>query len=359
MLISLLPLLSLLSLGCQSDSGFHKVEEAAGPGENQITGRVCDPELLTWKEGAQIYTHLADATGFIYDTRVTTSDIDGYWTLSEMPGDVDYEIYVVVDNIIVDSFLVHLAEGQHAVLDEPNCFQDLDLDVAVISGDYDDFGALLSQIGVIEYDIIDGQTGEELEQFLLNPDTLLLYDVVFFNGGHLEEDIFYDSDDSLEAGPGNTVTQIQSNLIAYAESGGMIYSSDWSYDVIESVWPDKIDFLGDDLVPDDAQRGDIGSVRATVADMPLKNALGTETLDVVYDLAVWPPVESVGLGVTTYLSGKATWRDGDEVYEVVGSPLLMSFEAGDGLVVYSTYRNESNTDTQVFDILRYLLDKVQ
>lgn len=345
-----------LTLGCTSDNSFHSVPDAEAPGGNTITGRVCDPELLTWKEGAIVYTHLSDETGFIYDTRTTESNEDGYWTLEELPGDRDYEIWVQVDNAIVDSFLVHLDEGDDLLLDEPNCFQDLELDVAVVSGDYDDFGALLEQIGIVDYDLVNGQTGEEILQFLQNAQTLSTYDVIFFNGGHLEEDVFYDIDGTDVDG---VVPEVRANLEAFAQAGGMLYASDWSYDVIESIWPDKIDFLGDDAVPDDAQRGEVGTIKATVADDGMKGVLGADKVDVLYDLAVWPPVESTGQGVTTYMTGKATWRDGDDLSELSGSPLLMSFKVGQGLVVYSTYRNESNSDTEVFDALRYLLDKFQ
>jgi hypothetical protein len=253
----MLALLLPLVIGCTSDNSFHSVPDAAGSGDGSITGRVCDPELRTWLEGAIVYTHLADTSGFIYDTRVTTSDGEGRWTLEDLGGPVDYEVYVVVDNLVVDSFLVHLEEGADVVMDDPSCFEDLDLDVAVVSGDYDDFEGLLERIGVFEYDAVNGQTGEELIQFLASAENLSTYDVIFFNGGHLEEDVFYDVDGSDTEG---TVQAVADSLTAYVKSGGMLYASDWSYDVVEGIWPDKIDFLGDDEVPDAAQKGETGTV---------------------------------------------------------------------------------------------------
>ncbi len=348
--------LLLLALGCAQDNEFYSVPDSEGAGANTITGRVCDPDLLTWKEGAIVYTHLSDETGFIYDTRTTESDAEGYWTLSELPGDKDYEIWVQVENTIVDSFLVYLADGTDEVLPEPSCFEDLDLDVAVVSGDYDDFGGLLERIGIVSYDLVNGQTGEEILQFLQNAQSLKTYDVIFFNGGHLEEDIFYDTDGSDVDG---VVPEIRTNLETFVSSGGLLYASDWSYDVIESIWPDKIDFLGDDSVPDDAQRGEVGAVRAAVGDAGMAEALGSDRVEVLYDLAVWPPVEGAAQGVTTYMTGTATWREGDTLNELPDSPLLLGFTVGQGEVIYSTYRNESNADTEVFDAMRYLLDRFQ
>jgi hypothetical protein len=84
--------------------------------------------------------------------------------------------------------------------------------------------------------------------------------------------------------------------------------------------------------------------------------MGEESLNVLYDLAVWPPVEGVADDVTVYLTGDADWRDGEDGGTLSDSPLLMSFKDGQGLVVYSTYRNESNSESSAFDALRYLLD---
>ena len=239
-------------------------------------------------------------------------------------------------------------------LPRANCYEDLDVTVAVVTGDYDDFGDLLSRLGVTGYEPVNGQTGEELIQFLTGNDELELYDAIFFNGGHLEEDIIYDTDGTDVDG---IVDEVRRSLTRYVEGGGLIYSSDWAYDVIESVWPDKIDFLGDDEVPDAAQKGETGEVEATIAHEGMSTSLGESRLTINYDMAVWPPIEGVGQGVTTYMTGDVIYREGEDASTLRDSPLLVSFDSGDGAVIFSTYRNLPNADSKAFDALRFLLDR--
>jgi len=70
--------------------------------------------------------------------------------------------------------------------------------------------------------IVNGQYGDELLQFLTSP-TLSAFDVIFFAGGHLEEDLFYDTDGSDVDG---NVDTVKDNLKAYVKAGGIIYASD-------------------------------------------------------------------------------------------------------------------------------------
>jgi hypothetical protein len=39
-------------------------------------------------------------------------------------------------------------------------------------------------------------------------------------------------------------------------NGGSVYASDWAYDVVEIGWPDRVDFVGADEIPNDAQLGE-------------------------------------------------------------------------------------------------------
>jgi hypothetical protein len=51
------------------------------------------------------------------------------------------------------------------------------------------------------------------------------------------------------------------------------YASDWAYDVVEQIWPEAINFVGADEIPDSAQMGEYGMVTATVADLAAPNSV--------------------------------------------------------------------------------------
>ena len=77
------------------------------------------------------------------------------------------------------------------VLEEPDCFDPLELDVAVITGDYDDFQDVLQHMGFANYELIDGMVGDEMAGFLNDLDKMLEFDIIIFNGGHVEEGLIY------------------------------------------------------------------------------------------------------------------------------------------------------------------------
>ncbi|HCH64867.1 MAG TPA: hypothetical protein DFR83_18825, partial [Deltaproteobacteria bacterium] len=80
------------------------------------------------------------------------------------------------------------------------------------------------------------------------------------------------------------------------------------------------------------------------------------TIDIEYDLPVWPPIESVDENaVTTHLEGNVSYRIGTETYELVDAPLLVSFTSGEGKVVFSTFRVAKNGTSEMMEILQYMM----
>ena len=317
-----------------------------------LSGQQCDDSSQTWLEGAIVYTHLYDGDGRVYDTVTDTTDAEGMWALPDMPGGFTLQIYVQYGNDVVATFEVEMPENEHLALPAPACFGDVSASVAVVSGSYDDLEAVFSAVGIASYREINGKDTQELTDFLLNDTALNEFDVIFFNGGHQEEGIIYPVGDP-------TVDAIHANLFAYVSNGGVVFGSDWAYDVIEQVWPDRIDFLGDDAVPDDAQSGEAGDVNAVVLDSFMEAALGVGQVTVSFDVAVFPVMESVDASTRVYLQGEVPYRSGQEILTVVDAPLAVSFDEGNGRVYYGSYRNSANDAGDMLSVLQYLLDAVQ
>lgn len=335
--------------GCASDSNLQKSGYADGVGESSIKGRVCNPETGAWLQGATVYTHVVSNSGELLATPTSTTDELGWWELAEIPGGT-YEIYVQYGSTQLDLFEVTLREDEDLVLDEGSCVGGTG-QVAAVTGDYDDWETVLPEIGLADYTAIDGDAGGDVEQFLTNSAQMGGYDAIFIPGGVLEEDVFYDTDGSDADGK---VGQISANLIAYVEAGGVLFASDWGYDAVEQVWPNKIEFLGDDVTPDAAQQGEPTTISASIKDLELGKALGAEKAKVVFDLDTWPVMTEAGEGVDVYLTGEAPWRNGEETGAEKGVPLLVGFTAGKGHVYFSSFRAESNIDGDGKAILTFL-----
>ena len=349
----LVPLTLVAALAaCQSDSNLvYDAPETKVVNPGSITGRVCDPSGRTWLADALAYVNLVDDAGLIYETRKAFSDLDGYWTIDGLPGEETYQVYVTYgpDTLLDEAITVD--NGEAVVLEEPNCFDPLALDVVVITGDYDDFGRVLDDMGFINYRTVNGTDETELVDFLSSLDELNKYDLIFFNGGIVEDKVIYDLEDRF-----NTVPEtVMANIKAFVDGGGNIYASDWSYDIVEIGWPDKVDFVGADEIPDEAQKGDYELLDAAVTDASLSEYLGKQYIEIEYDLPVWPPVETVSNSVSVHLTGTVPYSDGLSDYTLSSVPLLVTFNSGNGKVAFSTFRVVRNGSTDMIQTLQYIM----
>ena len=276
----------LLLVGC-NEQGFQKVLDYGGVYESTITGRVCDNTRNVWLEGATVYTHILSDTGELIGTAESLTDVDGYYHLADLRGDSSYTVYVQYGSSVIDMFDVAVEGTEEVVLPDPQCSSSSNSAVAIISGDYDHLDEVLPSFGITDFYLVNGQTGDEMVQFLQSAENLVQYEAIFFAGGHIEEDVFYDTDGSDSAGD---VARVNEAVSAYVEAGGTVVATDWSYDVVEQTWPNKIDFLGEDTVPNAAQLGTPDTVLAAVTSSELESAVGSDQVDVHFDLDTWPVV---------------------------------------------------------------------
>ncbi len=348
--VALFPL--ALTLAACSDQGVSFVkEDPIIIDDGIIRGRVCDPSGRTWLPDALAYVNIVDENGVIYDTKQAFSDLDGRWEIADLPGERSYTVYVQYGSQTLSTEEVYIASGQTVELPEPDCFDPIALDVAIVTGDYDDFDILLDRMGFANYDLVDGQDATTVRDFLANPEALARYDIIFFNGGFVEDGVIYNSTDPTDP----VVAQNVQNVVDYVNAGGSIYASDWAYDLVEVAWPDRVDFVGADEIRDDAQLGDYETVNAAISDASMSEFLGKQYLEVDYDLPVWPPIESTASLVSTHLTGTVPYSDGLSDYTLTSVPLLVSFNAGSGKVAFSTFRMARNANQDMVNVLQYMM----
>lgn len=228
--------------------------------------------------------------------------------------------------------------------------------VATALGDFDRSGDVLSRLGVTqaEYEgfIVAPVWDDELDPDAIAASTedlflgvsddgvqeLFQHDAVFVDSGTRGfGDVVYnglDPDDGLLSDP-----RIADNVRAFVEGGHALVVSDWAWELVELCWPDQVAFLAESDGPDAAQVGTSEDVTARVLDSALVDALGSDTTRLALDYSAWTVVESVGPDTTVLLEGDVLLRPDPEAAEQsrLDVPLLLSFPAGSGVVVFSAF----------------------
>ncbi|MCK6526429.1 carboxypeptidase-like regulatory domain-containing protein [Myxococcota bacterium] len=328
---------------CSDQSVYAPPDIYAAENVGAIEGRVCDPSGTEWLENAFVYLNVVDSGNKIVDYLYTYTDRDGRFRLESVPKHADLQLIATRGNSVVAQWTVTVNAGETTRLSEPDCIDPLSLNVAVVTGDYDDPGTLLSEMGFGSYTEVDGIDVGEAIDFVSDSELLNTYDMVFFNGGFNEDGIV---DDPV----------ILANIDAYLEQGGVVYVSDWAYDLVESLYPEKLTFVGDDTLVDDAQRGRPGYVDCQVTDPNLATVLGANAVQMQFDLPLWPPVLFADATVAIHMTGTIQYQEaGGDIVTQQGSPVLVSFSRGSGRLMFSSFRVQANDSADQLRIFRYML----
>ena len=125
----------------------------------------------------------------------------------------------------------------------------------------------------------------------------------------------------------------------FLNHGRTLVISDWGYDLIEALWPDKISFREEAVGFDSAQVGTSETVSARVESEDLQEILDQDQVALNFDFTYWTVMESVAEDVDVYLRGDVTLResDGTGYGDLFDVPLLVGFDAGGGRVYFSSF----------------------
>ncbi|HJN74450.1 MAG TPA: hypothetical protein QGF58_11005 [Myxococcota bacterium] len=333
------------------ESGLNKqTPDVAEPhGVASLEGRSCRPDGHGPLVGGSV-TVVARDGEVIVDAQMAVADTDGVWGFSEVPAGLPLTVSVQWKGAVIQSYELELVDAQNETVVWEGCSPLPELSVLVVEGYYDDFAAVLSAVPNLSVETLDGSSKDALLSLLQDPTRMADHDVLFFDGGHVEEGVIW----GVSSADQMTALEVQQNLADYVSAGGGVYASDWAYDVVEQTWPDKLDFLGEDTVPDAAQYGVSEAVSSTVSNASLAEYLGTDEVDITFDLPVWPVVVGGSDYTSVHLVGDVTYQSGEVETPFPGSPLLVSFHAGEGRVVFSSFRQQANTD-EMREILEFAL----
>lgn len=344
-------MLVFLLVACESDVGLTGNNDVVAPTTPMasLAGRACDPSSGLVAPDAQITAMVRGADGALLNAHSTRSADDGFWALPEVEAEQSLSVRVQLNALVLEEHELTLEAGENLTLDSGPCSNPAELRIAVITGAFDDYMPVLKGLGLQDITQVDGQDESALRAFLTTPSALAEYDMLIFNGGHLEEGVIW-SEDPQDA----QVALVHETLRDFVVQGGDIHCSDWSYDLIEQIWPGKLSTIGSGQ-PDAAQLGESQDVLATVANAALSEHLnGIDELNVDYDLDLWPVLVAVSTTTSVHLVGEATYQSGGQSISV-SAPMLVSFNGGGGRVVFNSYRLAANDSAEMTSLMRYVL----
>ncbi len=309
-----------------------------------VAGRVCAASGDGWVENAHVYTNVYDTSGVITGIRETYTDRDGYFVLTGVPESTLVTIYIQ-KGTYQTSIETQVAAGKLTTLPDPTCHDPLSISTMVVLGEYDTFSRMLDEVGMTAYTQVDGTEFDPLHAFLSDTNAMLGFDMICINGGIVEEGIIDDPD-------------ILTNVATFVDAGGILFVTDWSYDLVERSFPDAIDFLGDDSVAGAAERGVAEVVSdALVMDQSMAAYLQADKVEIRYDLAYWPLLDEAAAQVVIHITGNVHYTEENDTTPMAypGAPLLVSFSEGYGTVIFSTFREEANLTSDMAAVFQYML----
>lgn len=245
--------------------------------------------------------------------------------------------------------------------------------LGVITGAYDRIQSILDGLGFGYQTICGGRRDHrQARQVLSDPALNDSFDVLFVNcasGINFRQDA-----PELDA--------LKDNLRRFVANGGSLYVSDLAADLIAQTWPGVIEFgLGarppgpanaccvcvdcspdcavlnptacdptNELPPTCAEGGGVagggrsGTIEATVVPEFLRDALGSDRFDVVFNLSGWVQMRAVSAAVEVLVAAPD------------GSPLMVLFEPepGGGRVAYTSFHTHTQANAEMQAILAAL-----
>lgn len=325
-----------------------------------VQGRICATEDGI---GSGQGFYLADATVTVTvgtTTWTTTTDMDGNFRIESLP--VGTHMLVVTKGSFSSSLMITITENDTADLSFI-CF-DSGANLGVVTGIFDSVEDVLQGLGFTvtacipsngsfcpgsldptgNITLIDGLFGTFVSDVLCDPFVLGTFDILFLNCGL--QDVYLRQDPQL--------CDLPTELGNYVANGGSIYASDWAYEALRIGFDGTFDFVGDGTANAAREGHQNLNLTAVVTDTGLLQALGTPTVQLVYDKSGWVVLERVQpASVVSWVRGDVTAFAVTQT--IVDSPLLVSAPVGNGRIFFTTFHTHQQVNSQMTDILRHIV----
>ena len=272
----------------------------------KIDGYVRAANGVTPIGGAKVYT---DAQ------HVTHSATNGYFMLEVPKGNYILTIETGDGELFKTMIPVDASAGGTITLPEDGTDLELTGNLAYIPGAYD-------QIEALVHDSLGYPITMLTPADLSNGAYLATFDAIFINCGAAE---VYDSAQYV-------------NLSQYIQSGGSMYVSDFGTSYLLGPYMAgcnrALGFIDDSLLCTNRVGPATSVMGATILDTDFQTAVGSSTMDIVYDLGGWEVVQNYNPTFWDVIVSDATF-----------GPLMLrnsSYSGNGGKIYYTTFHNEPN-----------------
>lgn len=341
------------SCACEED-----VSRVILPGT--ITGRICDPGAGLGIFGATVWVEEEQADGSI---RVidTTSDADGAFTLEDVPVGT-WNLFVRRGSFRATLEGVEVREEETTELDEAACIPPVDVTMTVYAG-HDSVEDVLSRLGYADYTLVEThdrafERPEDQPSWLVEEfGTLANFqdnDILFINCGAHEW--------AVEKATDAELAQVLTNLRTFVGQGGSIYMSDWAYDLFELLYPDAVEWYGDDDVENAAERGQQQDFLGFIQDPVIAAEMTSARASLRYNQGRIAMPTGLGEGARALVVADVDVEDeNDNTERLQDVPVLIEYRppAGDpetvGRVLYTTFHNGAQNTEDMDAILRAMI----
>lgn len=360
-----------------TDGDVIVVEQAAdcgaGPLLNTglITGDLCDPETAGLPlVGAEVTASWQDGEGDTTEQVGTFTDDAGHFELESLDPDDNITVRVVDERGFAFTWNVRAGENGGPLQDLTVMPEGINLTAGqtcqpllpddgrrylVVEGIYDRIEDALVRNGIQpEIEPFPQGIDDWANNLFSNQERVSSFDVIFINCG---------AEDHELAVPGGLSAAARTGLKRYVEQGGSLYVSDWSYEFVEQVFPDRVDFFGPDATFDGAQQAVGGVYNARVLDDELQQSLGLSEFPISFSFQAGSIISQVAEGVTIYLETDMKYRHDGREDILANTPVTVGFNAGLGRVIFTSFHQETNPEdgtTETLqgpedDVLQYLI----
>lgn len=277
--------ISLMVMSCKKDK-----DNDEGGDENTATveGKIFNENGTVAIPAVKVYV---DVNGKVF---LTTSKKDGSFSLDIPEGTHTLYMQAGEGDIFFNTTEITVKKGDKTNLSAGSTVLKQSSNLAYISGTYDDIESII-------IDSLGYQADELTAQDLLSPSTLSDYAAIFLNCG---------LQDQLEG-------QMYQNLEDFVSNGGSLYASDFAveyltgdgnmksgtfsehhdnhdhFNVAKSCNTQLGGFVTDNILCTQKQ-GTSGVYSVDVVDPDIQTAVGSNTMNVDYDLGAWEVIKNLG-----------------------------------------------------------------